>query len=92
MKTQNEARASETFTVRVDAQTKARLEKLAESTGRSRSFLAAEAITQFLDANEWQVEGIRDAIRAIDAGEAIAHQDVRKWVESWDTPDETPAP
>lgn len=92
MKPQSEARASETFTVRVDAPTKARLEKLAESTGRSRSFLAAEAIAQFLDANEWQVEGIRDAIRAIDAGEAIAHEDVRKWVESWDTPDETPAP
>ena len=82
MKTQSDPRASETFTVRVDAPTKVRLEKLAESTGRSRSFLAAEAITQFLDANEWQVEGIRDAIRAIDAGEAIAHEDVRKWVES----------
>lgn len=83
---------SETFTVRVDALTKARLEKLAECTGRSRSFLAAEAIAQFLDANEWQVEGIREAIRAIDAGEAIPHEDVRRWVESWDTPDETPAP
>ncbi|MBG0812023.1 CopG family ribbon-helix-helix protein [Methylosinus sp. H3A] len=88
MKTQT----SETFTVRVDATTKERLEKLAESTGRSRSFLASEAITQFLDANEWQVEGIRAAIRAVDAGEAIPHEDVRKWVESWDTADETPAP
>jgi len=35
-----------------------RCEKLAKSTGRSRSFLAAEAISAYLDTNEWQVAGI----------------------------------
>jgi RHH-type rel operon transcriptional repressor/antitoxin RelB len=35
--------ASTTFTVRVEPEVKKRLEKLARSTGRSRSFLAAEA-------------------------------------------------
>ena len=33
---------------------KKRLEKLAKSTGRSRSFLAAEAINEYLNLNEWQ--------------------------------------
>ena len=44
---------SSTFTVRVDAAVKKRLEKLAKSTGRSRSFLTAEAISEYVDANEW---------------------------------------
>jgi RHH-type transcriptional regulator, rel operon repressor / antitoxin RelB len=34
-----------TFSVRVGRSTKHRLEKLAKSTGRTRSFLAAEAIS-----------------------------------------------
>src|SRR5471030_1635284 len=40
------AMPSTTFTVRVDSGVKKRLEKLAKNTGRSRSFLAAEAITE----------------------------------------------
>jgi Ribbon-helix-helix protein, copG family len=39
---------STTLTVRIDEAAKQRLEKLAESTGRSRSFLAADAINQYL--------------------------------------------
>jgi hypothetical protein len=47
--------ASTTVSVRIDPTSKKRLEKLAKSTGRSRSFLAAEAINEYLDLNEWQV-------------------------------------
>jgi len=32
-----------------------RVEFAAGSTGRSRAFLAAEAISAYLDTNEWQV-------------------------------------
>ena len=81
-----------TFTVRVDESVKERLEKLAERTGRSRSFLAAEAINEYLDLNEWQVAGIKEAMASMDRGEGIAHEAVKEWVESWDTPDERPAP
>jgi len=49
--------SSTTFTVRVETDVKKRLEKLARSTGRSRSFLAAEALSAYLDVNEWQVAG-----------------------------------
>lgn len=49
---------SSTFTVRVDAAVKKRLEKLAKNTGCGRSFLTAEAISEYIDANEWQVAGL----------------------------------
>jgi predicted transcriptional regulator len=74
---------STTFTVRVDATAKRRLEKLARSTGRSRSFLAAEALDAYLDVNEWQVEGIEAAVRALDGGEGVGHDEVKRLVGRW---------
>jgi predicted DNA-binding protein len=50
--TEVEVVRSTTFTGRVDAAAKKRLERLAKDTGRSRSFLAAEAINDYLDVNE----------------------------------------
>ena len=70
-----------TFTIRVDEADKARLEALARSTGRSRSFLAAEAISEYLSINEWQIAGIKAAIDDLDRGEGFEHEFVRKWVE-----------
>src|SRR5260221_11411072 len=65
---------STTFTVRVDATAKKRLERLAKNTGRSRSFLAGEAIKENLDVNEGQVAGIKQAISSLDPGEIVPHQ------------------
>jgi predicted transcriptional regulator len=83
---------SATFTVRVDSTTKKRLEKLAKSTGRSRSFLAAEAISEYLDVNEWQVAGVKRAIASLDGGEGVSHDQVKDWVASWDSNSEQTAP
>jgi RHH-type rel operon transcriptional repressor/antitoxin RelB len=84
--------SSITFTVRVDAAAKKRLEKLAKSTGRSRSFLAAEAINEYLDVNEWQVAGIKRAIESLDRGAGVPHEQVKNWVASWGTHEERPIP
>lgn len=84
--------SSTTFTVRVDSVVKKRLEKLAKSTGRSRSFLAAEAIGEFVDVNEWQIAGIKRAMTSMDRGEGIAHEQVKEWVRSWAGRKERPAP
>ena len=84
--------ASRTFTVRLDASIKQRLERLAKNTGRSRSYLAAEAIGEYLDVNEWQVTGIKNAIASLDQGRGISHDKVKKWVASWGSAKELPVP
>jgi RHH-type transcriptional regulator, rel operon repressor / antitoxin RelB len=84
--------SSTTVSVRIDAAIKKRLEKLAKSTGRSRSFLAAEAINEYLDLNEWQVAGIQTAVASLDRGKGVPHTRVKKWVNSWDSKKERPAP
>jgi len=83
---------STTFTVRVDAVVKRRLARLAKSTGRSRSFLAAEAINEYLDANEWQIAGIERAIASLDRGEGVSHQSVKDSIASWGSEKERPTP
>ena len=74
---------SSTMTVRLDDEVKDRLEHLAEATKRSRSFLAAEAIREFVDNNEWQVREIRAALKEADAGDFAGDKDLaalkRKW-------------
>jgi RHH-type transcriptional regulator, rel operon repressor / antitoxin RelB len=83
---------STTFTVRVEPEVKKRLEKLAKSTGRTRSFLAAEALNDYLDINEWQVAGIKRAVASLDRGEGVSHKDVKDWVSSWDRKRQRAAP
>jgi RHH-type transcriptional regulator, rel operon repressor / antitoxin RelB len=83
---------SSTFTVQVEAGVKKRLERLAKSTGRTRSFLAAEAINEYLEITEWQVAGIKRAIASLDHGEGISHDAVRDWVASWGSANEKAAP
>jgi predicted transcriptional regulator len=83
---------STTFTVRVETDVKKRIEKLAKSTGRTRSFLAAEALNEYLDVNEWQVAGVKRAMASLDRGEGIAHKEVKNWVNSWGRKRERPAP
>ena len=82
--------SSTTVSVRIDPAIKKRLAKLAKSTGRSRSFLAAEAINEYLDLNEWQVAGIEKAAASLDRGEGVPHERVKEWVSSWGSKKERP--
>jgi RHH-type rel operon transcriptional repressor/antitoxin RelB len=53
---------------------RAKLEALARSTRRSRSFLAAEAIAAYVELNEWQIGEITAGIQELDSGEAVSEK------------------
>ena len=76
---------SETLSIRIDAETKRRLDALAARSKRSKSFLAAEAIAAFVRQEEWQLGETRDAIEELDSGNGIPHEKVEKWLSSWGT-------
>jgi len=80
-----------TLSVRIDATVKKRLEALAKRSRRSKSFLAAEAIAAYVQAEEWQLRQSRAALKEIDSGHAVSHEKVSKWLRSWGTPGETKA-
>ena len=56
-------------TIRLEPEIKDRLDKLADATHRSKSYLAAEAIRVFIELNEWQIQEIKEAIEEADNGD-----------------------
>ena len=72
-----------TVTIRLEEATKNKLEKLADATHRSRSFLAAEAIKAYVDCNEWQINEIQAAIAEADAGDFASDAEVQAVIDKW---------
>lgn len=71
---------SEPVTLRLDAATRKRLDRLSKVTDRSRSALAAEAVRQFVELNEWQIAAIEEGVREADCGQFIDHAKLKaKW-------------
>ena len=71
---------SERVTLRLDADTQQRLDRLARTTKRSCATLATEAVRQFLDLNEWQTAAIQEGVRQADSGQFIDHAKLEaKW-------------
>ncbi|HVP08410.1 MAG TPA: ribbon-helix-helix protein, CopG family [Burkholderiales bacterium] len=71
---------SEPVTLRLDRRTRKRLDKLAKATERSRAALAADAVRQYLDLNEWQIAAIEAGVREANRGRMIDHARLKaKW-------------
>lgn len=74
---------STTMTVRLEDEVKDRLDRLAESTQRSKSFLAAVAIREFVENNEWQISEIRAALAEADAADFATDKELAAVAEKW---------
>ena len=81
-----------TLSVRIDGETKKQLEALAKRARRSKSFLAAEAIAAYVDAESWQLDEIQAGLQELDKGRGVAHADVAKWLRTWGKTRERKAP
>jgi predicted transcriptional regulator len=71
------------MTVRLEDDVKHRLDRLAASTQRSKSFLAAEAIKVFVENNEWQIAEIQAALTEADAGDFAGDAEVAALARKW---------
>ena len=65
-----------TLTLRVPVEVRNQLDKLAEATHRTKSYLVGEAIRQYLDLEAWQVGEIQQAIKEADAGDFASDDEV----------------
>jgi len=68
----------ETFSIRIDAETKKRLEELSKRLIRSKSSLAAEAIAAFVESEEWRLGEIQAGIDELESGQGIEHERVSR--------------
>ena len=69
---------SVTVTARLREETAKKLELLAEHTKRSKSYLIAEAIEQYVKYESEFVAAVLEGIASADRGELIAHEDVMR--------------
>lgn len=71
---------TEPVTLRLDRATRKRLDRLAKATERSRAALAADAVRQYLELNEWQIAAIEAGVREANRGQFIDHAGLKaKW-------------
>ncbi|MBN9471766.1 MAG: CopG family ribbon-helix-helix protein [Bosea sp.] len=64
------------FTIRLDDETLAKLDALAANTDRSRNWLAAKAIENYVELNAWQIARIKEGVAEADRGELATDQEV----------------
>lgn len=67
-----------TLTIRLPEESMNRLDNLAKEIAHPRADIAAKAVEQYLDVQEWQVQAIKDAVKEADSADAqfLAHQEV----------------
>ncbi|MGI8741471.1 MAG: CopG family ribbon-helix-helix protein [Bryobacteraceae bacterium] len=64
---------TETLSIRIDAATKKRLDKLSKRSRRSKSFLAGEAINAYVESEEWQLGELQAGFAELESGQEVAH-------------------
>ncbi len=74
---------STTMTIRLEPELKSRLDKLATATHRSKSFLASEAVREYIELNEWQIQELKTAIKEADAEDFASIQEVETIFNKW---------
>lgn len=68
--------ASAVLTVRLNQDTKEKLEQLANATHRTKSFLAVEAINRYLEIEAWQIAEIEQALVEADKADFASDDEV----------------
>ena len=67
------------ITTRLDKETIEKLQKLADATKRSKSFLVAEAVDRYLHEQDWQVSAIKEGLQQAQKGQFAADNEVREF-------------
>ena len=88
--------AAKTVSVKLDPDTRTRIENLAEARHRTAHWVMREAISQYVDREEKREAFRQDAIKAWDeyqeTGLHATVGEVDTWLASWGTENELPAP
>ena len=71
---------TEQFSLRLPKGMKDRLQELADATGRTKAFIAQDAIEKYLELESWQIQAIQEGIKAADEGNVVPLENIK---EEW---------
>jgi len=70
-------------TIRLDDKKIGRIDGLAKTLSRSRSWVINQAIDRFLEYEEWFIQEVNEGLKEVDRGEIATQEEVvsvfRKW-------------
>lgn len=72
-----------TTTVRINDNMLERIDGLAATLSRSRSWIINQAIERFVDYEEWFVQEVTDGLKEIDQGEIATDDEVAAGFSKW---------
>jgi len=81
--------------VKLDPEIRDRLERLGELKHRSAHWLMKEAITRYLEQEEYNEQLNRETLtrwQEAEQGKVVSHQAVSKWLDTWGTDEESDRP
>ena len=88
--------ASRPMSVKLDPDTRARMERLAEARRRATHWIMREAIREYVEREEMREAFRQDALKAWEefqeTGQHATADEVEAWLASWGTDGELPAP
>jgi len=71
------AMTARTINVRLPEALYNQIEELAKATARTKSFLAIDALTHYVQNESWQIRDIQEGIKEADAGEFATDKQVK---------------
>ncbi len=71
------------MSMRLPDELSAQLDALAAATGRSKSFLAGQAIRDFIERESWQIAEITQAMQEADAGDFASDDELNVVSAKW---------
>ncbi|MDX8379368.1 MAG: CopG family ribbon-helix-helix protein [Gallionella sp.] len=71
------------MSMRLPDELSSQLDILAAATGRSKSFLAGQAIRDYIERESWQIAEISQAIQEADAGDFSSEEEVNAISAKW---------
>ena len=68
---------TKTINVRLPESLYNQIEALAKATARTKSFLAIDALTSYVQNESWQIRDIHEGLKEADAGEFASDEQVK---------------
>lgn len=72
--------ATEQLSLRLSKKTKDMLQALADATGRTKAFLAQDAIERYIELESWQIKSIQEGIKNVEEGHTVSIDNIK---EEW---------
>jgi len=85
---------TQSVSIRLDDEVLSKLDKLTKATERSRAWLMAHAVEQYVQHEAWQIEAIQSTLNSIKQGKAkfASDEETTRWLQSWGSDQELKAP